>query len=1051
MKALLLFITGAVLASLCMGQLASTTSIVGTVTDTAGAVVGDAAVTAINQDTQETLTARTNAEGYYSFQFIKIGTYTVSVTHPGFETVRKTSIQVETNQTVRIDFNLRVGQVSERVEVTAEIPAIKTDDAAINEVIGTRATVDLPIVNRDSLRLAITVPTVLPGLKSPSGNPGGGEGFIGAGTREIQNSVSLDGISIMNNLITTTTMRPSVDAVQETQIQTGTYPAQYGGYMGVQVNLITKSGNNALHGTLFEFLRNDALDARGYFEDSRKPKAPFRQNEYGFEVAGPIFIPKLYDGRNKTFFMASWQALRNRQTLAQLDTVLTPLMRQGNFSELLPGTVIKDPFSPTNAAFAGNIVPANRLSSQALKALKYMPLPNADGLRNNYLASVQNANDTDQHLDRLDHTVNQNIRLFFRIAWENETLLNGNTNPNNGYNQPVTDRNFLVGYTHVIRPTIVNDLRFGRQHTTIDSVNFFATSELASAGTDLGIPGITTDIKNSGLPSLGITGFMAIGGQNMASSNWYQTDTTWHASDVLSVNRGSHSIGAGAEVRKLITLRTANNAPRGSFTFSGTLSGNAAADFMLGAVQTDTTPGPPFPGGAAQYRDGFFVTDKWQATSRLTLNLGLRYELPTVPESTNGNATFLDPAQTKFIPEKVPMKLPFISPIRNNWAPRVGFAYRLGDRLVFRGGYGIYYNSNQLNTYTLLTTNPPFSIIYTYNWNAATPVTLSNPTPAEAQGALPKPNAVTPAWYLPTAYMNQWSFSMERALWRNAGMEVQYLGSHSLHLDRSYYNNQPLPGPGNVDARRPNQLFRQIRTIQNDEIANYEGLSVVLRQRYVAGLTSLISYTWSHTLDITTDSNGGGAPMNPYSWRTDYGNANWDLRHRFVASYTYELPFLRKTGGPVRWVLGDWQVNGITIVQSGFPFNITVPGDPANIGLSGSQRPNIVGTPTENCGRGHLTNCIDPTAFAVPANFTFGNAGRNIFRGPGLVDFDFSLFKNFTIREKARFQIRGEFFNIFNQPSFSNPGTTLGSATFGVISGTSNNQRQVQVAAKFIF
>jgi hypothetical protein len=1010
-------------------------------------------VTALNQDTQETLTTKTNAEGYYAFQFVKIGTYTISVSQPGFETIRKTGILVETNQTVRTDFELRVGQVSERVDVTAEVPAIKTDDAAISEVINTRATVDLPINNRNSLRLAITTPTVIQGRKSPSGNPGGGEGFIGAGTREIQNSVSLDGVSIMNNLITTTTFRPSVDSVQEIQVQTGTYPAQYGGYMGVQVNLVTKSGTNALHGSVFEFLRNNKLDARGYFENPQSPQAPFRQNQFGFFLSGPVVLPKVYDGRNRTFFLASYQGLRQRQTLAQPDTVLTPLMRQGNFSELLaatPAVTIRDPLSAGTPAFPGNIIPTELLSPQALRALQYMPLPNQSGIRNNYLAAIQNADDGNQTINRVDHTVNQNVRFFFRYAWQNTTLLNGNTNPNNGYNQPVHDRNLVAGYTHVLRPSVVNDFRFGRQHTTIDSVNFFASPERANAGTEIGIPGFTTDINNSGLPNLGITGYMPIGGQNMASSNWYQTDTTWHASDVLNFIRGSHSMGVGFETRKLITLRTANNNPRGGLTFSGSQTGAPAADFMLGVVQQVTTPGPLVPGGGEQYRNGFFFTDKWQVTPKFTLNLGLRYELPTVAQSTNGNGTILNPEMTKFIPEQVPNKIPYFNPIRNNWAPRLGFAYRLTDRWVLRGGYGIYYNSNQMNSYTLATTNPPFSTIFTYNWNAAAPITLANPTPAGAAAGTPKPNAFHINPDLPTASMNQWSLNVERGLWKNAGIDVGYLGSRSVHLDRSYFPNTPLPGPGSVDARRPNQLFRVIRVIQNDVVASYQGLTVVFRQRYSAGLTSMISYTWSHTLDVSTDSNGGGAPMNPYNWRGDYGNANWDLRHRFVAAYNYDLPFFRGSRSPVKWVLGDWQVNGITTIQSGFPFNVTVPGDPANTGV-GNQRPDIAGRPTENCGSGHLTNCIDASAFAIPAQYTYGNAGRNIFRGPGLVNFDFSLFKNFVVRERLRLQVRGEFFNLFNTPSFSNPGATLTALTFGVISSTSNNMRQSQLALKVIF
>lgn len=1037
--------------SAAFAQLASTTALVGNVTDSGGASIAGVKVTAINSATQELYTAVTGDDGSYNIQFVKVGTYVISAVHEGFQSFTKSGVIVESNQIVRTDFAMQVGAVSEKMTVTAEAAPISTDEASLSQTINSRQTVDLPLNGRDVLKLSVTTPGVLPGVKSPAGNPGGGEDFIAAGTREIQNSVSLDGVSIMNNLITTTTFRPSVDAIQEVQVQTGTYQAQYGGYIGLQMNLVSKSGANDLHGSVFEFVRNNDLDARGFFENHAKPQAPFHQNQFGFAVGGPVWIPKLYNGRDKTFFMADYEGLRQSQSIAQLDSVLTPLMRQGNFTEY--SGVIRNPFTTPAQPLPGNLVPSSLLSPQAQKALQYMPLPNLPGIANNYLTNVLNSNNTNQTIDRIDQSFGEKVRLFFRYAWENTGLVNGNTNPYNGYNQPVTDRNFVVGYTQVLTANMVNDARFGRQHTTIDSVNFFATSALADAGTNLGIPGFTTSLANSGLPALGITGYMPIGGQNMSSSNWYQTDTTWQGSDLFSWTHGAHSVSAGIELRKLITLRTANNNPRGGFTFSGTESGFAPADFMLGAIQTDTTPGPLFPGGGEQWRDGFFAVDKWQASSKLTLTFGLRYELPTVPHSTNGNGTILNPQQTAFIPATVPQVIPYTNPTHSDFAPRFGFAYRAAPGWVVRGGFGIYYNANQMNSYTLATTNPPFSTIFTYNSVPGAVLTLANPVPANTSPTAPKYRsafAINPD--LPTARMNQWSFDVERSLWKNAALDVQYLGSHSYHLDRSYYLNTPLtPGPGAINPRRPNQLFGTIRMIQNDVNSNYDGLNVVLRQNMSHGLTLLASYTWSHDLDVNSDSNAGGFPMNPYNWAGDYGNSSWDVRHRFVASFVYDLPFFRSASSAlVRTALGGWQANGILTAQTGFPFNVTVPGDPANTGSS-NERPNLVGTPSSTCGDGHLTGCISPAAFALPAAFTYGNAGRNLLAGPDLVNLDFSLFKDFAIRERARFQLRGEFFNTLNHPSFSNPGAVLGSATFGDITSTSNNNREIQLAAKLTF
>ena len=1033
------------------GQLASTTSLVGNVSDQAGAVLQGANVNASNEGTGEKYTAAVNADGYYSFPFVQIGTYKITVSAPGFETLSKTGIRVETNQTVRTDFVMQVGQVTEQVVVSAQPPPVMTDDATLSEIVSRKATVDLPVNGRDALRLASITPGVLPGFKSSATNPGGGEDLVAAGTREIQNSISLDGVSIMNNLGSQVTFRPSIDAVQEMQVQTGTYGAQYGGYLGLQLNLVSRSGSNDLHGSIFEFVRNNFFDARGFFQKKPAPQSPYHQNQFGFVVSGPVIIPKLYSGRNRTFFMINYEGLRQSQSVAQLDTVLTTKMRQGDFSEL-SGSIL-NPLASGKPVFSGNRIPTSLLSPQALNALQYMPQPTSAGLSSNYLANVLNSNNTNQTIDRIDQNFGERTRFFFRYGWMNTTLLNGSTNPFNGYNQPVGNRNFVVGYTQVFSPALVNDIRFGKQHSTIDSVNFFNTSALANAGTQLGIPGFSTTLANSGLPDFEITGFMPIGGQNMSSSNWYQIDTTWQGTDVISYTRGAHSFSAGAEIRKLITLRTANNNPRGQFNFAGSLTGNvsAAADFMLGLPLSIVTPGPLIQGGVAMYRDGFFFADKWQVSPKLTVSLGLRYELPTVPESTNGNGTILDPTQTHFIPATVPQKIPYTNAFHNIWEPRLGFAYRVSEKWVVRGGYGIYFNPNHTNTFTLATTNPPFSTIYTYNNNIAAPnLSLADPAPSTT-GTLPKPNAFTINPDLPPASMNQWSFDLERTLWRGAGLDIQYMGSRTVHLDRSFFNNTPFPGPGSIDARRPNQLFRQIRTIQNDEISTYNGLNVVLRQNAFHGLSMLLSYTWAHSLDVSSDSNNGGAPMNPYAWWLDYGSSNWDVRHRFIGSFTYELPFPRSSSNAL-WRLGlsNWQINGIITAQTGFPFNVTVPGDPANSGAT-SERPNLIAPTASDCGQGRLTGCIAGSAFALPASYTYGNAGRNLLRGPDLATVDLSLFKNFPVRERTTIQLRGEVFNSLNHPSFANPNAVFNTAAFGTITSTSTNNRQIQLALKVTF
>jgi hypothetical protein len=605
------FLCPAVLAlfssSSLFGQLANTTSLIGDITDSSGAAMAGVAIVATNVDTNDTYKTTTNSEGHYTVEFLKIGRYSVAVSQPGFESVVKNDVTVESNQIVRSDFRLTIGQVSERVVVSGGAPPISTDDASVREVIGERSVAELPLNGRDPLQLATTTPGVLPGQKGANGIPPG-EDFVGAGTREIQNSISLDGISIVNNLITTAPFHPSPDAVSEFEVQTGTYSAQYGAYLGVHLNLISKSGTNELHGALWEFFRNDKLDAKNFFQSVASPKAPLRQNQFGFEIGGPVYIPKLYDGRNKTFFMVDYEGLRLSKAVTQRDQVLTPLMRNGNFSES------STPLKPVNGVnFPGNVIPASMLSPQAQKLLQYMPLPNLSGTVNNYEATFPNNDRYNQTIDRIDQNIGDKTRLYFRYALNNEQYLTGATGPYNYTDLPVATTNWVGGWTQTIAPTVVNDFRLGRQHLTTNALNYWYDKKLTSAGTDLGIPGFTGDTSylNPGIPTISNTGLMSLGN---AGTNWFQFDTTWQGTDSLTYSHGAHTIIVGAELRKLITSRSAVNNADGNFNFNGFYTGNTGADFVLGLAQSVTTPSPQIRNQVAEWRDGFFVVDNWRAT-----------------------------------------------------------------------------------------------------------------------------------------------------------------------------------------------------------------------------------------------------------------------------------------------------------------------------------------------------------------------------------------------------------------------------------------------------
>lgn len=1051
-------------AACALAQLATTTSLVGTITDSSGKVIPGAVVTAVETGTDDKYTATTNGQGYYAMDFVRVGTYNVTAAMPGFQKVTTTGISVSINQTVRTDIALPVGALTQSVTVEAAVTAIKTDDASISEVMSTRSISELPLSGRDPMQVARMTPGVLQGVKSSATGVPPGEDFNGAGTREIQNSMSLDGISIMNNLITTTPTRPMVEAVQEVEIQTGTYSAQYGSYMGVHINMTSKSGTNQFHGALVEFLRNEKLDARSFFTlptpaNPTAKKPPLRQNQFGYEVDGPVIIPKLYNGKDKTFFMSSYEGYRLVQQATSLSTSMPAAFFSGNFAAVptssITGGAIKDPLNG-NAPFPGNIIPTNRISPIVAKLQQYYPSTNLPGLASNYSVAVPTTIKTDQTVDRIDQNIGDKIRLYVRAHYQNQNVFGGSAIPANSTTIPVTTTNYTFGYTHTLTPNMVNDFRVGRNYLDTAALNYFAANSLKSAGTDLGIPGYNGDslFNNPGIPDFNITGFNGLGN---GGTNWYQNDSTVQISEQFSWNHGSHNIMAGFELRRLATGRAAVNSPRGVFSFNGTLTGYAAADFVLGLPQTFATPGPEIRGRVAEWRDGFFVLDKWQVSRKLTLNYGLRYELPTVAYTINGNATELNPEQTKLVGGTPGFH--FTYPNHSNWAPRLGIAYRINDKTVFRAGGGIYFNPNQTNSYTFLNTNPPYTTILNCTWSTSlAPVSVSNPfgVPGACPSAPTAGLIVTDDWHQPTARMNQWSGGFERQLWSGGGLELQYLGSHSYHLDRSYYSNTPQPGPGTVNSRRPNPLFGPIRTIANDEIANYESMSVIFRERMAHGLQMLAAYTWAHTLDVSSDSNGGGTPMNPYYWKGDYGNSNWDIRHRFVMTFVYDIPFFSTSNPVLRTAFGSWQMNGVVTLQTGTPFNVTTGTDTANTSSSGSYRPNLVGTASQNCGRGHLVGCIDPSAFSIaglyPATTTFayGNVGRNIFHGPGSEVVDWSLSKNFPIRERVRFQFRFETFAVFNHTNFGNPSATINTSSFGNITSASGN-RTIQLGAKLLF
>jgi Carboxypeptidase regulatory-like domain len=1124
-------------------QISNNTSLVGNVTDATGGSIVGGQVTAVEENTKVTSVVRTNGEGYYAITFILPGTYDITVEVSGFKKITKTGVVVPVDQAARTDFSLTVGSTDTAITVTANTPPMSTDDATLGETIESSQVQDLPVQGHNALEEAALTSNVIIGSKtSYSGNPPGVD-FIGAGQRETQNEQTLDGVTIMNNLGNVTATRPSADMVSEVQMQSGNYTAQYGAYLGVHINLVSKNGTNQLHGAAYDYIKNTAFDAHNFFDTPTQAKTPLNYNQYGFDIGGPLWIPKLYNGRDKTFFFGAYEKLNQKVTTTGTTTVMTPAMEgngtaypgDGDFSALLSlasPIQLTDPY--THLPYANNVIPASEISTGTAAIAKlyqaYVPAPNVAGVNNNfYNVPYANSLFIRQTLERVDENIGEHIKIFGRFHWQDLTYVNGNEVPVSAGYGPANSRNYVFGYTHILRPTLVNDFRIGLNTFLTDAVNYWYENGLKDAGTSLGIPGFNYDTTQGqpGVPNVQIT---SAAGMNIGNNgtNWFQDDRALDAYDQVSYTHGRHNIMAGIEFRRLETGRIATNESLGEFTFNGTVSGYGAADFELGLPNSVETPPDSIKGSVAEWRDGFFALDKWQVTPKLTLNYGLRYDLPTVPFSLNGYARIMNAAQTELLPVSTANSAATWKPVpglklgsatHDNWGPRFGFAYRPLEKTVVRGGGGFFFNANQLNSFTLLTSNNyPFGATFTFSdaqGTAANPLSFTNPTPGTATASAVTGtctpvctygSAVTydPANKTQRSY--QWNLSVGQELWKGAAIEAQYVGSHSLDLDISQYDNEPNEiAPGSVFSQptkvnvnsaqgscgqatclvRPNQLFGSIRDLRDIAYSHYNGLNVILRQRLSNGFSGQFSYTWAHDLDIASDSNGGGTATDPYDIPYDYGNSNWDIRHRFVGVFSYNLPALKGLSSLVREAIGGWQINDVLNLQTGEPFNVTLGYNSA--GLSqGTERPSWVHKPFSTCNQkneliaGSAASCIDGDAYTLPVaeqtqvsgvttsyNYAFGNVARNYLHGPGFTYDNFSLFKDFPILERAKFQLRLEAANVFNHPSASNPSSTLNASSltgtgvstsgFGEITsvqtipGELTGARVVSFAGKFIF
>ena len=1057
-----------------------TGAVSGTVTDPTGAAISGVQITATQPATAQKRLTRTDRNGQYVISLLPVGEYEISAAQPGFKTdVRTVGLRVGDRSSV--DFALALGNVSEQVIVNSEAPLVQAESSSTGAVVENKRIEEVPLNGRQFQNLALLVP----GTTDPA--QGSSLGFRGginvAGTRAEMTGFTLDGVDIVENLVKALSFKPSVDMIQEFKVDTSTYSAEYGRTAGGQVRASTKSGTNELHGTLFEFVRNSAFDAKNFFDSPTDPIPGFRRNNFGGTAGGRIV-------KNRTFFFGGYEGLISRQAQTRTATVPTPSMLSGDFSGLKK---IVDP--ATGAAFANNIVPASQINPVSAKIIQQYPAPNLPGSTvRNYVSSPTDVRNIHQFTTRIDHQLTDSDSLFGRYSFNNDfeldpfDVFSGITNlPFYGRDDYQRGQSATISDTHVFSPDLIGNIsigynRFKQIRTNVSHDNYPQI---------WGIQGTTTNLneESGGVPAVIVTGFDSIGKSNLPSD---RVDTTYQLIGSITWNKGAHTFKFGGDANNYSTMRLNNGGGLGSYTFSGQYSGNAVADLLLGYPSKTSralgdTRNPLFSRAFAAY-----VQDDWKITRRLTFNLGVRYDLQTPlvsaddrlvsfepstgtillagdPSIRRDIGSLINPGSAAYNPSLAALAKNI--PTRNlgtrntynfskhDFAPRVGLAYRLfgSDRVVLRAGYGIFFNG-LLGQYGQTGWNSfPYFISQTFNGNATTP-NLNIAAPFASSGAATiSPAGIMPHWK--SSYVQSYNFGIQASPFRNVVVDIGYAGSVSTHLPATTNLNQPAPSPtGSVASRRPYPQFGNISYLDASASANFNSLQVLIERRFSRGLELAASYTYSKSLDTVGDG-AGDVSAPPYAFNvrgTMYGPSSFDERQRLVLSYVYELPFgagkkylggARGIGG---WLASGWELSGIGTFDSGRPFTAVISKDQSNTGGSNIDRPNLVGDPFSVPGGQTVDHWFNTAAFALPAFGTLGNVGRNTLVGPRFDNIDFSLLKNSRIGENRNLQFRAEIFNILNHPNFDLPNHTIDSAQAGGIF-SAEASRQIQLAMKFVF
>jgi len=1036
-------------------------SLRGTAYDPNGAVIPGATVKVVNIGTNESRATVSNEVGEYTISSLAPGSYRLEVEAPGFARLQ-TNVELQVNQELRLDSHLEVEGAHGFLAADAFpiAPVLKQESASLGTVIENRQVEGLPLDGRNFYELSLLVPGAAPSAPGSAGSVRGDFAFSVNGAREDGNNFLLDGVYNVDPKLNTFGVRPPVDAIREFETLTSTYDAAFGRNPGAQVNVILKSGTNQFHGSLFEFHRNGALDARNFFAPGSEAKPKYIRNQFGASIGGPI-------KHDRTFFFADYEGTRAREGITRITNVPTLLERAGNFSQSIFGAPI-DPF--TGQPFPGGVIPSMRFNTVGQAILNLYPRPNRNVLLQNFVSSPTQRDRNDSFDARLDHKIGERAELTLRYSCGNRELFEPFTGPTfslvPGFGDQVKRRsqNAMGALTYIFSPNLVNETR-----VAFSRVAGSVLQEASRRNSDLGLPVISPNARDAGLSFITVTGLSPLGDEGNNPQN--SVTNVYQVIDNATYVRGNHLITFGGDLRFAQQNAFRDVESRGRLQFSpfAQISGNAVADLLLGFPLLTSVARVDNPQHLRTNSYNFFVNDSFRLRPRLTVTAGLRYEYNSPPVDAADRANVYDLATHSLVrvgTGGVPRG--GFNPDRNNFAPRVGFAWTIGkdEQTVVRAGYGVYYDQSPLAPGEALYFNAPYFDNNIFFSLPGLPLTLSNPFPAFFPFPLPD-SALAIQRDLRTAYMQHWNLNVQRQLGRRGVLEVAYVGSKGTKLLTARDINQPQPSvlpPGLPFVPRPNPQFDDIDQLESRANSNYHSLQGRFQQQLSRGLTALVSYTWAKSIDDASNffSSAGDPnfPQDSNNVRAERGRSNFDVRHRLSASYSYELPFGKghdylADAGWISTVLTGWQTYGIITLQSGRPFTAALLSEIDNsgtgrsiLGFGANDRPNVVGNP--NLDQRSPDRWFNTGAFAFPRPGTFGNSGRNTLDGPGYQNVNVSLLKNTNLSERINLQLRAEFFNLFNHPNFNLPDNFLGSPTFGRIT-SARDPRHVQFGVKLLF